>query len=1162
MPSLTVDLLLNDREFREGLQKTGRDLRHYETDVRRVERLFKGAGSISTTAGLKNTADILHKIEVNTREAVSKFRDFVQVAQGLGSVALATQQIHTFIKDYPQILAKTKVAMKPLTDIYNAWDDKRKWKKEARLRLYREYATTGDFRKIPAFMWGKRRKREMYNVMRRKGIDPTWERVQYIKNKDKVIKPHWLEDGFWPGEMSGPSMKSRRKEARSRRWVEGGKQPDLPFDWWRAGLGEEYRKPRWWKGGLSPSNRRRFRREHREAWEASHQGRPTAIRELWDNIQKGQGFDRPTIPIDGRGGEKWKELELNRLKVRARVRQQQRYRRMGYLNELSTDQNISQRRLNFNKKSIDQAMQYNFLGKPSPVNWARIRNYGWEARRPVDSYIRTPKRPPRPTLPEQPDLFSIPRDWRRKKGDTLERGDFDQFDEYRKNLARSNRYMGWTRHYSKEHIRSNQNKAVIDAEYVVVTSKTANDQIYKGRIEKLPFFGHLPPDLRKRLGIRVSRSPEQVALGSDQAHRELSGDARQAKKIAFSTLGKSKAQVEKFQAAARRIVDNSVDKPLIDTVRQLEKAFEDAAREVKRSNKVQAKENKRRPTRATQSKRERQRALLAVEEFKEFGEPSKYDIKRIRGLKPNDPVFQQLSEEQVSQLRNAGVEIKRVQDLTNRSATETIKANKEAAKVNEKVTKSVESQVKAQNNAVKSNNRLTRSQRESQIYLEKTRSSWKQEVQRIEKLPQQERKKEQDALLSLIGYRRTGKINKTQIRNIRRLDSSNVMFSKLTKAQREELRKLGVRINEVGKASKKASKSVRQASKSIDKGGTTIGFGLGGLQGIGKAFKSLGQDIAKSKIGKAALPYLKHSGKFAMSTYNAYSALGVSPMYGTASPYKDMPGLQDLMNMGHYYKHRGIELKRQFSNRFGSRRSASPAGYSQSILGLQDLKSVQKNISPIKGISKATKEANRSILGLNKSFKTLNESSKSTASVKTANKNIGKTGISGKKAAAGIGLLAGSMTTLAIVGATVVTGLAALAFGFFKIGKAGVQAIGQMQMLEIQFSNLLKNSSGAKDHIEKLADFAASTPFQLPGLAQASRYLLMFGGEALATEENLRKFGDAAAGTSAPIEEVGMWIGRAYSSIQSGQPFGDASRRLMEMGVLSAEATNKDGKII
>ena len=107
---------------------------------------------------------------------------------------------------------------------------------------------------------------------------------------------------------------------------------------------------------------------------------------------------------------------------------------------------------------------------------------------------------------------------------------------------------------------------------------------------------------------------------------------------------------------------------------------------------------------------------------------------------------------------------------------------------------------------------------------------------------------------------------------------------------------------------------------------------------------------------------------------------------------------------------------------------------------------------------------------------------------------------------------------------------------------------------ETQFSVLLGNLDAAKQHISDLQAFSSSTPFQFDGIAQASRQLLVFSDGALGAKESLKLVGDAAAVSGQGIQEVAFWVGRAYSAISSGRPFGEAAARLQEMALLSGTA--------
>ena len=121
----------------------------------------------------------------------------------------------------------------------------------------------------------------------------------------------------------------------------------------------------------------------------------------------------------------------------------------------------------------------------------------------------------------------------------------------------------------------------------------------------------------------------------------------------------------------------------------------------------------------------------------------------------------------------------------------------------------------------------------------------------------------------------------------------------------------------------------------------------------------------------------------------------------------------------------------------------------------------------------------------------------------------------------------------------------------------GVAFNKQVEKATIQFGAFFRNAELAEQHVRGLTDFAARTPFQLPGILQASRMLLTFAADAAFGADTLHIVGDAAAGVSAPIEEVSTWFGRMYTAIQAGRPMGEALQRLQELGLLSGVARTK-----
>jgi hypothetical protein len=110
---------------------------------------------------------------------------------------------------------------------------------------------------------------------------------------------------------------------------------------------------------------------------------------------------------------------------------------------------------------------------------------------------------------------------------------------------------------------------------------------------------------------------------------------------------------------------------------------------------------------------------------------------------------------------------------------------------------------------------------------------------------------------------------------------------------------------------------------------------------------------------------------------------------------------------------------------------------------------------------------------------------------------------------------------------------------------------------EVQFTTLLKSADAANERIREYAEFGAATPFNLPEIVQAGKLLQTFGGEVLATGDALTMVGDMASASGSGFSNVAMWVGRAYSAMQSGRPFGEAAARLQELGLMSGEARNK-----
>lgn len=182
----------------------------------------------------------------------------------------------------------------------------------------------------------------------------------------------------------------------------------------------------------------------------------------------------------------------------------------------------------------------------------------------------------------------------------------------------------------------------------------------------------------------------------------------------------------------------------------------------------------------------------------------------------------------------------------------------------------------------------------------------------------------------------------------------------------------------------------------------------------------------------------------------------------------------------------------------------------------------------------------------------------------SAGQKAGK-GLKGSAAIAGAafgGAAAAAQALLAIV-----KQLAVATFQFFSnLSKQAIAINTQFETLGIQFETLLGSAEAAGERLAAIRKFAIETPFELPEIVSANRNLQLFGGTALATNDNMRLLGDAVAGVSGNIQEISIWFGRLYSQIQGGKPFGEAAARLQELGILSnevrtqMEAMQKEGK--
>jgi len=121
----------------------------------------------------------------------------------------------------------------------------------------------------------------------------------------------------------------------------------------------------------------------------------------------------------------------------------------------------------------------------------------------------------------------------------------------------------------------------------------------------------------------------------------------------------------------------------------------------------------------------------------------------------------------------------------------------------------------------------------------------------------------------------------------------------------------------------------------------------------------------------------------------------------------------------------------------------------------------------------------------------------------------------------------------------------------------GVEKVARIQVLEGQFTPLLKSAEAAKQKIAELQKLADKSPFQLEQVAEGARSLQLLTKGAYAGADAVRTLMDVSALTGAPIGELGATIGQLHDGLASGREIGIYTRRLQELGAISGTTRNQ-----
>jgi len=163
---------------------------------------------------------------------------------------------------------------------------------------------------------------------------------------------------------------------------------------------------------------------------------------------------------------------------------------------------------------------------------------------------------------------------------------------------------------------------------------------------------------------------------------------------------------------------------------------------------------------------------------------------------------------------------------------------------------------------------------------------------------------------------------------------------------------------------------------------------------------------------------------------------------------------------------------------------------------------------------------------------------------KTANKQLKELNANVKKVGEQV-----STTRLAIAnafGSAIVGSIKAVTGAIVSsIGSIASKTI-ELEQLTTQFEVLTNSTEDAKKIMSDLQKFAASTPFQLPGIAKVSAQLLAFGFNQDQLIPKLKELGDVAAASGSDLADIGLIFGQISAA---GKLTGERLLQIQERGI-------------
>jgi tape measure domain-containing protein len=148
---------------------------------------------------------------------------------------------------------------------------------------------------------------------------------------------------------------------------------------------------------------------------------------------------------------------------------------------------------------------------------------------------------------------------------------------------------------------------------------------------------------------------------------------------------------------------------------------------------------------------------------------------------------------------------------------------------------------------------------------------------------------------------------------------------------------------------------------------------------------------------------------------------------------------------------------------------------------------------------------------------------------------------SSKKFGMGLGLVSGAIGAAGIAAAG-------------AVAKMGLSTAAANEQASIAFTTLLGDAGKAQDYLKQLSEFAAKTPFELPGLRDAASRLIAVGTESSRVIPIMGALGDATSAMGTGAEGINRAVTALSQMQQKGKVTGEEMLQLAEAGVPAWDA--------